>query len=113
MDFDTKVSELIDTRIEIALNSNEKQFGPLDDLIGIGELVDRLSIVNQKLYELKNDVMKNQSNTEFLAKAAVKDVELVLERARLKRAIDIKIDYIAQQKINKNNYIVAEVKKYG
>lgn len=113
MDFDTKVSEIIDTRIEIALNSNKKEFGPMDDLVGIGELIDRLSIVNQKLYELKNDVMKNQSNTEFLAKAAIKDVDLVMERSKLKRAIDIKIDYIAQQIINKNNYIGSEVKKYG
>lgn len=113
MDFDTKVSEIIDTRIEIILNSNPKTFGPLDDLVGIGELIDRLSIVNQKLYELKNDVMKSQDNKDFLAEAAIKDVKLVLERSRLKNAIDNKIDYIAQQKINKSAYINNEVKKYG
>jgi hypothetical protein len=113
MDFDTKVSELIDTRIEVALNSNSKEYGPLDPLIGIGELIDRLSIVNQKLYQLKDDVMHNKDNKEFLAQAAIKDVQLVIERSRLKSAIDHKFDYIAEQKIVKNSYINDEVKKYG
>ncbi len=78
------------------------------DLLSMGELIDRLSIVNYKLYDLKNQVMKNQDKEKFLAVAAIKDVALVEERARLKRAIDEKL--IAM--ITNPNYN-PEIKSYG
>lgn len=89
---DEAISELITKRCQWVLDNNyEPQISPIDDLISIGELIDRGQIVNKKLFELKNEVMRRQEDKEFLADAAIKDVQLVEERARVKRAIDGKI----------------------
>ena len=64
---------------------------PFSKLLSMGELVDRLTIVNIKLYNLKNEVMKRQKDKSFCAQAAVEDVALVMERARLKKCIDEKL----------------------
>jgi hypothetical protein len=60
-------------------------------LLSMGELVDRLTIVNIKLYGLKNDVIRNKKDKRFLSAAALTDVWLVEERARLKKCIDEKL----------------------
>jgi hypothetical protein len=79
------------------------------DLLSMGELVDRLSIVNFKLYNLKNKVMELTDDIEFRAWAAEEDVKLVLERSRLKKCIDEKfIEFIS----GKNNFN-PEIKDYG
>ncbi len=84
-----------------------------EGLISMGELVDRLTIVNIKLYNLKNEVMDNKNKT-FRAWAAEQDVYLVEERARLKKCIDEKlkaeIKRIAETGESGYN---PEVKKYG
>jgi hypothetical protein len=74
----------------------------------MGELVDRLTIVNIKLYNLKNEVMRRQDDKEFCAQAAVEDVALVMERARLKKCIDEKLVYVIK---NVDSYN-PEVKNY-
>jgi hypothetical protein len=90
-------------------------YNPFEELISMGELVDRLSIINFKLYKLKDDVMNRPDDAEFGAWAAKEDVRLVLERARLKKCIDEKlitiIKTMTQSKIDYG--FNAEVKKYG
>ena len=75
----------------------------------MGELIDRLSIVNFKLYTLKNEVMKRRDDEKFRAWASVEDVRLVEERARLKKCIDEKL---AEYVCNKACFN-PETKSYG
>ena len=81
---------------------------PFSTLLSLGELIDRLSIVNFKLYRLKDTVMNSTDDKEFLARAAIDDVALVMERSRLKRCIDEKIELMVQGKTTYNK----EVKSY-
>ena len=93
----------------ISSNSN------FEELISMGELVDRLSIVNFKLYKLKDEVMNKQNDEKFKAWASVEDVKLVIERARLKKCIDQKLISIIK-KIkdgDQSGGFNPEVKKYG
>jgi hypothetical protein len=86
------ISELIIKRCAWVLENNyEAPVSSIDDLISIGELIDRGQIVNKKLFELKNEVMRRKEDKEFLADAAIKDIHLCEERSRIKRAIDEKI----------------------
>lgn len=78
------------------------------ELLSMGELIDRLSIVNYKLYDLKNAVVKNKDDASFLAHAALRDIALVEERSRLKRAIDEKLIAMIQ-----NPTYNPEIKSYG
>jgi hypothetical protein len=86
-----------------------------EELLSMGELVDRLSIVNFKLYKLKDEVMLRPDDNKFKSWASVEDVKLVRERARLKKCIDEKV--ISMFKRYKDGDINAgfnpEVKKYG
>ena len=88
---------------------------PFEKLISMGELVDRLAIVNFKLFTLKDTVMNRQDDEEFCAWASVEDVKLVEERARLKRCIDEKLASIINRVVNGDNTggFNPEVKKYG
>lgn len=111
-------SDLIEEHIDHAVNKWSKGFSienPFKDLISMGELVDRLSIINFKLYKLKDDVMNRPDDSEFGAWAAKEDVRLVLERARLKRCIDEKLISIINNVKSGDNTggFNAEVKKYG
>ena len=101
------LSELIDKYIAQIVAEPIPVDNPFRDLMSLGELIDRLAIVNIKLYNLKNEVMKN-TDTEFRAKASVLDVALVEERAKLKRCIDLKVISM----IGKPQY-TQEVKSYG
>jgi hypothetical protein len=108
------LSELIDKKIADAIQHHKySEYGrlasnPFEELISFGELVDRLSIVNYKLYDLKNEVIRRPGDQAFLAAAAIKDVALVEERARLKRCIDAKLISMI-----KNPNFNPEVKSYG
>ena len=89
------LSDMIDHQVVETISSYKKDWwetsiGHFEQLISLGELIDRLTIINLKLYELKNQVA-NASDTNFLAEAATKDIYLVEERARLKKCIDLKI----------------------
>lgn len=113
------LSDLIDLKIEDSIqkydNSYELKDNSFEQLISLGELVDRLSIVNFKLYKLKDEVMLRTGDENFKSWASVEDVKLVRERARLKRCIDEKILFMISR-VNKGDStggFNAEVKKYG
>lgn len=112
------LSEIINKCIEDSVISFNQSYDskdqPLLELISMGELVDRLSIVNIKLFNLKDKVM-NTSDESFRAWASVEDVKLVMERSRLKRAIDQKLIYTINtiKNGNESGNFIPEVKRYG
>jgi len=112
------ISDDIDNIIKNAVATYDGSYvcgNPFETLLSFGELVDRLSIVNFKLYKLKDEVIDRPEDEKFRAWASVEDVKLVEERARLKRCIDEKLLAI----IKKFRYgdetggFNPEVKKYG
>ena len=112
------LSEKIDQVIEEAVRSYDGSYAlgePFEELISFGELVDRLSIVNYKLYNLKDEVMRRPMDDGFRSWASEEDVKLVMERARLKRCIDKKlVAMIAKvQAGDTQGGFNPEVKKYG
>lgn len=114
---DKNFSDLVQDIISISVeNYSQDQKGedPLLELISMGELVDRLSIVNFKLYDLKNKVMATE-DASFRSWASVEDVKLVMERSRLKKAIDMKLIFMINKIIdgNKLSGFNPEVKDYG
>lgn len=114
-----EISDLIDSKISesISLYDGSYELGnnPFEELLSMGELVDRLSIVNFKLYKLKDEVMDRPDDNEFKSWASVEDVKLVRERARLKRCIDSKLLSMIHKVNNgeKDGGFNPEVKKYG
>jgi hypothetical protein len=87
------LSNEIDFVINNAIQTYDGEYelgNPFEGILSMGELVDRLSIVNFKLYTLKNKVMQSDDK-DFRAWASEEDVRLVEERARLKRCIDEKL----------------------
>jgi hypothetical protein len=63
-----------------------------EKLISMGELIDRISVVNLKLFTLKSRVAASLVDEKFLAWAAGEDVKLCIERSRLKICIDQKLN---------------------
>lgn len=116
------ISELFNvvaaSRVEQSRTDRSESLTPEEDafeqLLSLGELLDRLTIVNIKLYNLKDDVMKHVDDKDFRAFAAEQDVHLVRERARLKRCIDEKLQKEMDRIITegKSSYN-KEIKKYG
>ena len=90
----TNISDSIDQLIMEKIVNFDYSVVPLEnsfeELISLGEIIDRLSIVNLKLYLLKDKVMMTESD-EFRSWASVEDIKLVKERARLKKCLDEKI----------------------
>lgn len=113
-----KLSENIEKIIITSIKDYDNSYelgNPFEELLSMGELVDRLSIVNFKLYKLKDEVMDRQDDFEFKSWASVEDVKLVRERARLKKCIDEKLVGIITR-INEGDIsggFNPEVKKYG
>lgn len=104
-------SKTIDLIINKAIKNSTTEeciASSFEKILSMGELIDRLTIVNLKLYNLKDEVIKRKEDQEFLAQAAIKDIYLVEERSRLKKAIDEKL--IAM--IN-NPAFNPEIKSYG
>ena len=113
------LGELIEEVIANAVNSYDNSYelgdNSFEELLSMGELVDRISIVNFKLYKLKDEVMDREGDEEFRAWASVEDVKLVMERARLKKCIDQKL-LATINRINAGDNTGGfnpEVKKYG
>lgn len=86
------------------------------ELITISELIDRLSIVNIKLYNLLDRTAeldakeKTPDVTAEIVKLSGDNIRLVKQRSQLKTAIDQKIaEVIRQGRID----ILDEVKDYG
>ena len=114
----SSISDDIDTIIKNAIKNYDGSYTcdtTFESLLSFGELVDRLSIINFKLYKLKDTVMDSLNDEKFCAWAAVEDVKLVEERSRLKRCIDEKLISIIQrvQDGDKTGGFNPEVKKYG
>jgi hypothetical protein len=110
-------SEVIEKHIDSAVEGYDGSYNnaePLKDLVSMGELVDRLSIVNFKLYTLKDKVMESEDES-FRAWASVEDVKLVMERSRLKRAIDSQLVHIINNVLSGDfsGGVNSEVKRYG
>lgn len=100
---------------------------PLEELTTLSELIDRLSIENIRLWNLKDEVMilkkeldsgvSKERETEInkiLAGKAIADVDIVKKRSAVKRAIDETLVRVIQQvtkgeKVNITN----EHKSYG
>ena len=113
MDF----SELVEKYVKDAVKNYDGNYNSgnhLEELIGMGELVDRLSIVNFKLFTLKDKVMQSEDDS-FRSWASVEDVKLVMERSRLKKAIDSKVVHIINKILSGDSTggINSEVKRYG
>lgn len=113
------LSELIDLKISDSINEYDGTYqledNPFEEILSLGELIDRLSIVNFKLYKLKDEVMNRTNDESFKSWASVEDVKLVKERAKLKRCIDTKLIYTLNRVINGDTSggFNPEVKKYG
>jgi len=112
-----KLGEQIEKVVRTAVNSYDGSYnseGVFDSLISMGELVDRLSIVNFKLYTLKDKVAESKQKS-FKAWAASEDIKLVMERSKLKCAIDKKLIEMIDSALNKETTpnFVPEVKRYG
>jgi|TARA_Y100000310_G_scaffold336228_1_gene420209 hypothetical protein len=113
MDF----SDILEKHVKKAVESYDGSYNienPFADILSMGELVDRLSIINFKLYTLKDKVMES-SDTDFRAWASVEDVKLVMERARLKKAIDLKLVCMLNTILEGDSLagVNSEVKRYG
>lgn len=113
------LSELIDTQIEESIKNYDGSFevgnNSFEELISMGELVDRLSVINFKLYTLKDEVMRKPDDEKFRAWASIEDVKLCRERSRLKACIDQKLIATINRVANgdKTGGFNEEVKKYG
>jgi hypothetical protein len=112
------MKDVIDSIIGEAIEKYDGTYAlnnSFEELMSFGELVDRLSIVNFKLYTLKDEVMRRTSDNEFRAWASVEDVRLVKERSRLKKCIDEKLISTIHrlQAGDETGGFNAEVKKYG
>jgi hypothetical protein len=83
------------------------------DLMSIGELVDRLTIVNLKLFKMK-DMQSSSMDGIALALSAKADVNLCKERSNLKNAITEKLcDMISKEYNGVVRSDANEVKSYG
>jgi hypothetical protein len=118
---DKNLSDLIDLKIKDSIKNYDNSYSlteennPFEELLSLGELVDRLSIVNFKLYKLKDEVMLRLNDEDFKSWASVEDVKLVKERSRLKKCIDEKLlkMFLRFKGGDKNAGFNPEVKKYG
>jgi len=88
----------------------------MDELITLSELIDRLSIVNIKLYNLLDKAMelelkkdKSEKDIARIVKLSGDNIRLVKQRSQLKMAIDRKI-FEAVTRGNTN--VLDEVKDY-
>ena len=112
------MQNLVDEIIKDALRAYDGSYAldnPFEEMLSFGELVDRLSIVNFKLFTLKDEVMKRPGDNDFKSWASVEDVKLVKERSRLKRCIDEKLVVMIKRitEGDDSGGFNPEVKKYG
>lgn len=113
------LSQIIDNIAASSVRNHDGSYdmpdNPFEELISMGELVDRLTIINIKLFLLKDEVMKRPEDNKFKSWAAEEDVKLVMERSRLKKCIDAKLISIISKivKGDESGGFNPEVKKYG
>lgn len=112
------ISNTIDKIILNAIEQYDNSYScsnSFEKLINFGELVDRLSIINFKLYRLKDAVMDRSDDEKFRAWASIEDVKLVKERSKLKKCIDEKLVVMIQRVLSNDtkNLFSTESKQYG
>lgn len=112
------ISDEIDKIINKAIEEfDDSHFleSPFEKLISFSELVDRLSIVNFKLYRLKDKVIDKTLADDECIRAAIEDVRLCEERSRLKRCINDKLIAIIKRAMENDETADPnpEVKDYG
>ena len=106
----------IDRAAPLIKEADRAETSSFEEVLSFGELVDRLSIVNLKLYNLKDSVAKKMKRKSLLKSgwAAEEDVRLVRERARLKRCIDEKLFILVGKVLHDGDFDYnPETKKYG
>ncbi len=100
---------------------------PLEELSTISELIDRLSIENIRLWNLKDEVMALKKELDngvskereleiykILANKAIADVDIVKKRSAVKRAIDETVIKVIQKVVKGQSVSVTnEHKAYG
>jgi len=111
-------SSSIDQEIQNSIKKYDGSYilgSSFEELVTMGELVDRLSIVNFKLFKLKDTVMQRKDEKDFCAWASIEDVKLCRERSRLKNALDEKLVAMIQKIKNGDNTggFNGETKLYG
>ena len=107
--------------------SKEPKPHPLEELTTISELIDRLSIENIRLWNLKDEVMALKKELDkgvskereleinkILAQKAIADVDIVKKRSAVKRAIDETLVSVIKKVTNVQSVnITNEHKAYG
>ena len=111
-------SSAVDNEIKNSIQKYDGAYtleNSFEELVTMGELVDRLSIVNFKLFKLKDMVMQKKEDKNFCAWASVEDVKLCKERSRLKNASDEKLVAIIKKIKNGDSTggFNGETKLYG
>ena len=112
------MSDFINKKIQditIGWTTDDDEGGPVSDLISFGELVDKLTICNMKLFKLK-DLQANlkPEDASVVAMGYIKqDIALCKERSQIKRAIDQKLREIIKSQLSGTDGFVAEEKLYG
>lgn len=115
MNLSDQVDEIINHAVEKFDGTCHLEENPFEKLVSMGELVDRLTIVNLKLFTLKSRVNgENKNEASYLQWAAIEDVKLVEERARLKRCLDEKLNTTIARHLSgdKSGGFNPEVKMY-
>lgn len=95
------LADVLDNEVQTVLEKGDHrkvQDSAIEKLVTIGELVDRLTIVNKRLWELK-DAVANSNDDLFKSEAAQKDIDLVLERSIVKAAITDKIVHMVRRAV--------------
>jgi len=113
-----KHSDLIEASIQSSIKEwNEQPKDVIQDyeVMGLGELIERLAIANLKLFKEKDaQADKITSRTTFWYRQSVeRDVELCRERAKLKNAIDKKIIAMISSGEKAHSQFSKEIKNYG
>ena len=111
------MDKIIEEIIQNAIDSYDGSYtleNHFEKSVSFSELVDKLSIVNFKLFTLKNEVANNQDE-KFRAWASYEDINLVKERSNLKKCINEKLVAIVSRivKEGKDDTAVPEFKQYG
>jgi len=110
------MSDYVNKRITDIVSSWSPTDEPseISKLISFGELVDKLSICNLKLFKIKDLQASIDARESGMAIAYIKqDIALCKERSQIKRAIDQKLREIIKSQLSGTDDFVAEEKLYG
>ena len=109
-----EISKAIEQCINTAIDNFDDSYelgSPFEETLSFGELVDRLAIVNFKLYTLKNETIR-RNNDKFRAWSSVEDVNLCRERSRLKNCLNEKLIAEIARSLSNSGTVITETKLY-